>query len=770
MKAFKPILVFVVGFMLSVCQLFAQQKVITGKIIDVSDKSPVAFANVVLRAEDSTFISGSISNFDGDFEIKHNFEGSYRLYVSCVGYTTACVSDENTAEILLSPASVALDEVTIQAHSVIVKGDRKLILPSEEQVRTSTDGVDMLRKMQLPRMMVDPVSGEITMSGNKTVQLRVNGVQVTNAEIASIPPADIVRIEYHDDPGARYGNVDAVVDYITRRKDAGMNINGVLYNGAGEKRMSADDRLSLKYSNGKSEWSANAVYVQRRGYWTREYDEWLVFPDAEIHRLETGEPTLFNKKTFTGNLNYSLMDSKYFFNAQVGCRRNDFPNAFEDRKGTLYETDNSDAPLSVYNHTVEKSNSPVIDLYYQRNLENNQQLVVNVVGTYIGTDSKHIYREQNGNSIETEIWSNITGNKYSLIAEGIYEKRFGTNKITGGIRHLQSYTGNKYEGTAHADVSMRQTESSAYAEYQGKTGKWGYMANVAAVRLHYSQDDQQTVIYALQPSARITFEPNRDSYLRYRVTLRNNAPSLASMNDVEQVIDSWQVRRGNPDLKAFHTFSQSFSAGYNKGIWGADLTTGYDREYNPVMESVFYGNGVFVHSEENQKSFQNLSAELTFKISPWKKHLSVSVTPKIDRFTSEGNNYRHTYTMTELRANLDFSYNNWIANFTTITPPRFMYGEHVTKSDQMYTIMAGYKMPTWSLMVGVLNPFTKEYKTDNKNWAALNPVNSVIHTTNTKAFLVKLSVNLNYGKQTKGVVKRVQNSDTDAGIMQGSKE
>ncbi len=549
-----------------------------------------------------------------------------------------------------------------------------------------------------------------------------------------------------------------------------MNINGVLYNGAGEKRMSADDRLSLKFSNGKSEWSANAMYVQRRGYWTREYDEWLVFPDAGLHRVETGEPTLFNKKTFTGNLNYSLTDSKYFFNAQISYRRNDFPNAFEDRKGTLYEAGDSDAPLSVYNHTAEKSHSPAVDLYYQRNLENNQQLVFNVVGTYIGTDSKHIYQERNGNITQTEIWSDITGNKYSLIAEGIYEKKSGMNKITGGIRHMQMYTDNQYEGTANADVSMRQAESSAYAEYQGKTGKWGYMANVAAVRLCYSQDNRQTEIYALQPSARITFEPNRDSYLRYRITLRNNAPSLASMNDVEQVIDTWQVRRGNPDLKAFRTLSQSFSAGYNKGILGADLTTGYDREYHPIMESVFYENGIFIHTEKNQKSFQNLSAKLTFKISPWKKHLSVSVTPRINHFISEGNDYRHTHTMTELRTNLDFMYNNWIANFTTITPPRFMYGEHVTKSDQMYTIMAGCKMPVWSVMIGVLNPFTKEYRTDNENWATLNPVNSVIHTTNTKAFLVKLSVNLNYGKQTKGVAKQVQNADTNAGIMTGSKD
>ncbi len=771
MKTKKLILMFLVG-LFSTNLLLAQQNIITGKVLDASDKSPVAYANVVLLKQDSAFVSGTITNIDGNFEMKYHSGENYILFVSYVGYLTVRIPVDNSYEgepidIAFHQSPVALNEVTIQAHSVIVKDDRKLILPSEEQIKASTDGVDLIRKMQLPRVMVDPISGEITMSGNQAVQLRVNGVQVTNAEIASIPPADIIRIEYYDDPGARYGNVAAVINYITRRKDAGMNISGVLSNSEGGKRSSADDRLAIKFNSGKSEWLFNAMYVQRRGYWTREYDEWLLFPDAGLHRTEIGEPTLFNKKVFTSNLNYSLTDKKYFFNTQVSYRQNDFPNAFEYRKTTLYESDN--APMSISDHTVEKSHSPVIDLYYQRNLEKDQQLVFNVVGTYISTDSKHSYRETNGNVTETNIYSHITGNKYSIIVEGIYEKKFGINKITSGIRHLQAYADNKYEGTANADVSMRQSESSAYVEYQGKTGKWGYMANVAAVRLYYSQEDNETNQYALQQSARITFEPNRNSYLRYRINLRTIAPSLASMNDVEQALDTWQVRRGNTDLKVFRTLSQSFSTGYNKGIWSADLTTNYDHEYKPVMELVFYENGMFVHTEENQKSFQNLSAELTFKISPWKKHLGISVTPRINRFISEGNDYRHTYTMTELRINLDFVYNNWVTNFTTITPPRFMYGEHVTKSDQMYTLMVGYKMPAWSLMVGVLNPFTKEYRTNNENWAALNPVNSVIHTMNNKAFLVKLSMSLNYGKQTKGVAKRVQNIDTDAGIMSGTK-
>jgi hypothetical protein len=755
--------------------IFAQQPIIKGKIFDAEDKNPIEYANVILLRQDSSYISGANSNLNGYFEINSPQNEDNILSVSFMGYTTVYLStslfrNNDIISIFMNPTTINLKEIAIQARSIIVKDDKKLILPSEEQVKMSTDGSDLIRKMQLPRIMVDPVSGEINMSGNGILQLRINGVQVTNAEIASINPDDILRIEYYDDPGARYGNADAVIDYITRRKESGGNINGTFFNSIGGKKTSADDRISLKYNRGKSELSANAMFIQRKQDWTREYDETLIFHDHKLHRIEAGEPTPFNKKVFNSNLNYSIMEKdNYFFNAQMRYTLNDFPNSYEDRKSKLYLS-GSDTPLSIFDHTVEKSHSPALDLYFQHNLKHNQQLIFNVVGTYIDTDSKRIYQERLENNMETDIFSQIDGSKYSLIAEGIYEKKTGQSKITGGIKHLQSYTNNKYSGTTTDNVSLKQAESSVYAEYQQRIGKWGYMANLTGTRLYYSQTDKHTEKYSLQPSARLTFEPNEDMYFRYRINLRTNAPSLAAMNDVEQAIDTWQIRRGNPYLKTFNTLSQSFATGYSKGIFGIDLMIGYEHEYKPIMESVIYENGLFIRTYENQQSFQNLSGEATFKVKPWKNHLSLSVTPRINRFISNGNTYLHTYTMPEVRVNLDFSYNNWLANFTTITPPRSVYGEQLMKSDQMYTIMAGYKQPNWSVAIGVLNPFSGEYKTDNKNWSAINPVTSKIHTTNNKSFLVKLSFNLNYGKQLKGGRKELNNTDTDSGIMQGIKD
>jgi len=765
-----------VAGILAIAQAVSAQQSIKGKVSDRKENSPIEYATVALMKQDSTLIAGVNTDENGLFEIPGISSGNYTLSASYIGYKTNYVSISQTqtdsyTEIMLEPSDIQLNEVTIAAKAVINKADRKLILPSDQQVKSSTDGLDLLKKIQLSRIMVDPVTSEVSMSGNGEVQLRINGVQVSSTEITALKPDDIVRIEYHDDPGSRYGKAAAVIDYITRRAESGGNIRGSLMNNIGGNKTSADDMLSMKFNHKKSEFAANAGYQRRKVDWTREYDEKFIYPDHELHRIEIGEPTAFDKRVLRSNLNYSLMEKdKYFFNAQLRYTFNNFPSAYEDRKSKLYTSD-SETPLSIYDHSTEKSNSPALDLYYQQNLKNNQSLIFNIVGTYINTKNTRIYQEQREDVMETDIYSDIKGKKYSLIAEGLYERKMGLGKFTGGLKHIQTYTDNKYAGTVIADVSMRQAESNMYVEYQAKTGKFGYMLNLTGSRFYYGQDGKNTEKYYLQPSARITFEPNNDLYFRYRVNLQNNMPSLAYLNGVEQSIDPLQVRRGNPYLKSYQNLTQTFTAGYNKDIWGVELLLSYDYQYKPIMESVLYKDGLFVRTYENQKSFQNLSAEITFRLRPWKDHINISVTPALNRYISEGNNYLHTYTMGEIRANLDFIYNHFVANFMMMTPPnRYVYGEQLYKGEQMYTISAGYKKPAWAVMIGAFCPFTKTYKANNENWAALNPVKSEIHTRNmTQMFFVKCSFNLDFGKQFRTGRKQINNSDNDSGIMSGAK-
>ena len=117
-------------------------------------------------------------------------------------------------EISLNDDAVSLDGVTVSASAQTSHADKKVVFPSERQMKASGNGMDLLQQMMLPRVQVDLLNSEIKATGNGVVQVRINGVKVEQDEIKALNPSDIIRIEYHDNPGLRYGNADIVLDYI----------------------------------------------------------------------------------------------------------------------------------------------------------------------------------------------------------------------------------------------------------------------------------------------------------------------------------------------------------------------------------------------------------------------------------------------------------------------------------------------------------------------------------------------------------------------------
>lgn len=81
---------------------------------------------------------------------------------------------------------------------------------------------------------------------------------------------------------------------------------------------------------------------------------------------------------------------------------------------------------------------PSLDLYHQQDLKNKQTLVFNVVGTYNREKSQRLYQEAPGKPLLTDIDNNIRGNKYSPIAEAIYEKQYSKgNALSFGLSHTR---------------------------------------------------------------------------------------------------------------------------------------------------------------------------------------------------------------------------------------------------------------------------------------------------------------------------------------------
>lgn len=666
-----------------------------------------------------------------------------------------------------------MGEVTVTGARMITKADRKVLIPTREQRRTATDGMDLLRKMQLPRITVNPLSGEVGRTGGGVVLLCLDGVQVSGAELAAVPPEDIVRIEYHDAPGARYVGADAVIDYITRRRTEGGSLSGDSFDALGKGKWASIDHLSAQYNRGRSVWSFTAGYMgQHRDNWVRDYEETWHYPDHAVSRKEVGMPVSVGNNGLQGHLNYGRAEhGRYFFNVRLSLDHNYLPAKEEGDRRTRLSTSEDDRVIDICEHTEERSTSPSLDLYLQRSLGGGQQLILNAVGTYIRTDSRRTYSESRADDVWTESLSQVCGTKYSLIVEGIYEKSFGAGRLSGGARHLQACADNRYAGTSAATVFMRQAESSVFAEYAYRRGVWGVQGSLAASRIRYSQGDRSTADFSLQPSARLTCQPSERLFLRYGIGLQTQSPPLSALSDVTQEIQAGMARRGNPGLKPFRILNQQLTADYGDNrLLFISLAVSYRHEYHPVMETVLYEDGTFIRTYDNQLSFRRLGAEATVTLTPWREHLSLSVTPLLYRYFSRGNDYRHAYAICRLKVDADFTWGNWLFSYQTMMgAANTMYGEESLEERNMNVVLAGYKRERWSVQAGVFNAFVPEYWMETRNYNALTPFASRAHCSRNTYLALKLSFHLRYGRQMDGHDRQVNNEDREAGIMQETK-
>ena len=111
----------------------------------------------------------------------------------------------------------------------------------------------------------------------EAVQLRINGVQATHEEVVALRPEDVIRVEYHEQPGLRYGGAAAVIDYIVKRKESGGNVSADLTNGVSPLGF-GNYHLSGKYHQGKSTFTALMQWSRRDLEWNRENEETFYYP------------------------------------------------------------------------------------------------------------------------------------------------------------------------------------------------------------------------------------------------------------------------------------------------------------------------------------------------------------------------------------------------------------------------------------------------------------------------------------------------------------
>lgn len=747
---------------------------ISGRILDDVKGDPLIGATAAILDENGSILTGASTDTNGKFTIRNINNGSYVMLFQFLGYEdmkieiTNLEKDMDMGDIRLSVSAVSLNEVVVSGDAVVKKSDRQMIMPTQEQKRAATNGVNLLQHISISRITISPLDKTIKTTLGDDVQLRINGVEVTREEINAIRPSDVIRVEYHDNPGLRYGGAAAVLDYIIKKKESGGNVagdftNGLTHLGYGQYNLSA------KYNWKKSAISTVASWQRRDLEWTRENYEDFIYPDYTIHNKELGAPTKVKFDYMNFVLNYNRTDERGVFNIALRNRYDDKPNAVTDRSSTLYQ---GDKIYSVSDKLQERSYIPSLDIYYQLNLKNDQYLYFDVVGTYINSRSNRQYSMAEAGSVDNApaIISQTEGDKYSIIGEAIYERPLWKGKMTTGFKHTQAYMNNVYDGNISSKVSMNTAESYLFAEYNQKIDRFSYTLGLGGMRTWYQQGDLSQEKYILRPTITLSYNAPKNFYFRYRGYMSGYSPSLSELSDVTQEIDIYQIRRGNPSLHSATYVSNSLTASWKCKYVSVEMYGRHIYDHKPIMEETLFENERFVRTMANQKGFHRLNFESTIQIYPWKEYIMIKLNPFFNRYISNGNTYTHTHSNYGFRGSIIGKYKKWIAMAEMNTSSHDLWGETLSRGEALHSIAVGYNHDKFSIQGMILNPFTKRYEQGVDNLSSLAPNRQLAYSTQlSQIVMLNVSFNLGFGKQNNSGRKKINNSDTDSGILSGTK-
>ncbi len=207
-------------------------KTIKGGVMD-SKGEPMPFVTISVLAQDSSLITGAITDDDGKYEIEVN-ASKYIIQASYVGYHTAY----GGPDFILREESEQLKEFEVKAKKPLIERqmDKLVVNVSASPLSAGSNGNEILRRA--PGVRIDK-EGNITVNG-KSVEIYVDGKpsylsgQQLKAMLDGTDGNTIEKIEIISNPSAKYdaSGQGGIINIKTKRNMM-KGLNGMLSAGYG---------------------------------------------------------------------------------------------------------------------------------------------------------------------------------------------------------------------------------------------------------------------------------------------------------------------------------------------------------------------------------------------------------------------------------------------------------------------------------------------------------------------------------------------------------
>ena len=175
---------------------------LTATICDETN-SPIEGVNVSLRSSrGNKIVATTLTAHNGSFVLHDVQAGKYTLLCTHVGYSdysanVQIVKEQDLAlgTLIMFTESVETSEVVVSASRNVFTTDKQLIYPSDQQAEASSGGLDLLQKLPIPLLNVNPVTRTVSsFDPSGGVALFINDIPADANDVVILDPKQVKRV------------------------------------------------------------------------------------------------------------------------------------------------------------------------------------------------------------------------------------------------------------------------------------------------------------------------------------------------------------------------------------------------------------------------------------------------------------------------------------------------------------------------------------------------------------------------------------------------
>lgn len=515
---------------------------------------------------DSTFISGSVSNENGEFNIAcDKTDKKYFLEFSGLGYHTKRIAvdgltcDANDIVVTLEEDSKMLNEVTVVGKRKVIykKGEYKLSV-SGTSLEKQPDVFSVLSFLPF----VTTNKENISIMGKGKILIMLNGREVKSmSEISRLTPSQIKEMNVVPHASSIYGaEYDAVIKIKTVSDIKDYLSSQVKHSSVFARDYSNSQTADVNFKKGK--WNCFGSYTFKHLTTDESATNQFTIYNTENQEV-LGNNYSSNKTGGISNNHNVILSSSYSFNDHNSL---ELQYIFDSNCGTNNTAvtemssfmDHDETTLNTRQRNSNNNTSHNIVLKYLLSADS-YSLTVN--GGYINSVS----RVNNDITDNSAPYADIDGrNKYDVYTLNVdYAKSFSPAcKIQIGTKHSyivnNGYSFAKYDAQQDVlyDNSTRLHDgvSAVYASVSGQAKKLYYDGGVrgeyAASRYEDKSSEQiKRHYFNVFPSLSLTYSATPSFVVSGGYVMKGIRPAYSEISPLIRYVNTHLYEQGTPSLK-----------------------------------------------------------------------------------------------------------------------------------------------------------------------------------------------------------------------------